>query len=105
MIDVATLVTLVGMAVATYLTRVLGFVLLRKRTLGPQLTAALEALTTQHGTVKRVVLWGLCDAASAKLRKCGVKRRRAHRSQAADAREFVCGIGALDHTMRRQGRR
>lgn len=36
-------------------------------TLGPQLTAALEALTTQHGTVKRVVLWGLCDGASAAL--------------------------------------
>lgn len=43
MIDVATLVTLVGMAVATYLTRVLGFVLLRKRTLGPQLTQVLNA--------------------------------------------------------------
>ncbi|MBI6920800.1 MULTISPECIES: AzlD family protein [Pseudomonas] len=43
MIDVATLVTLVGMAVVTYLTRALGFLLLRNRTLGPQLTQVLNA--------------------------------------------------------------
>lgn len=35
--------------------------------LEPQLTAALDALTKQHATVKRVVLWGLCDGASAAL--------------------------------------
>ena len=43
MIDVATLVTIVGMAVVTYLTRALGFLLLRNRTLGPQLTQVLNA--------------------------------------------------------------
>ncbi|AHD15114.1 Branched-chain amino acid transport protein (AzlD) [compost metagenome] len=43
MIDVATLVTIVGMAVATYLTRALGFLLLRNRTPGPQLTQVLNA--------------------------------------------------------------
>lgn len=43
MIDVATLVTLVGMAVVTYLTRALGFLMLRNRTLGPQLTQVLNA--------------------------------------------------------------
>ncbi|GLO13305.1 hypothetical protein PPUJ20028_18860 [Pseudomonas putida] len=43
MIDVATLVTLVGMAVVTYLTRVLGFLLLRNRTLEPQLAQVLNA--------------------------------------------------------------
>lgn len=43
MIDVATLVTVVGMAVVTYLTRALGFLLLRNRTLGPQLTQVLNA--------------------------------------------------------------
>ncbi|MFK0092043.1 AzlD family protein [Pseudomonas sp. NPDC090592] len=43
MIDVATLTTIIGMAVVTYLTRALGFVLLRKRTLGPQLTQVLNA--------------------------------------------------------------
>ena len=43
MMDVSTLVTILGMAVATYLTRALGFLLLRKRTLGPQLTQLLNA--------------------------------------------------------------
>lgn len=43
MIDLPTLVTLVGMAVVTYLTRALGFLLLRNRTLGPQLTQVLNA--------------------------------------------------------------
>jgi uncharacterized membrane protein len=43
MMDVSTLVTILGMAVATYLTRALGFLLLRKRTLGPQLTQVLNA--------------------------------------------------------------
>lgn len=38
--------------------------------LGPQLTAALNALTVRHATVKRVVLWGLCDGASAALLHC-----------------------------------
>lgn len=43
MIDIATLFTIAGMAVVTYLTRTLGFVMLRKRTLGPQFTQVLEA--------------------------------------------------------------
>ena len=43
MIDIATLSTIVGMAVVTCLTRALGFVLLRKHTLGPQLTQVLNA--------------------------------------------------------------
>ncbi len=43
MIDVATLVTIAGMAVVTYLTRALGFLLLRNRALGPQLTQVLNA--------------------------------------------------------------
>lgn len=43
MIDIATLVTITGMAVVTYLTRALGFVLLRNRTLGPQPTQVLNA--------------------------------------------------------------
>ncbi len=43
MIDVATLTTIAGMAVVTYLTRALGFLLLRNRTLGPQLTQVLNA--------------------------------------------------------------
>ncbi|MDR0212207.1 MAG: AzlD family protein [Pseudomonas putida] len=43
MIDSATLVTILGMAAVTYLTRVTGFLLLRNRTLGPQLTQVLAA--------------------------------------------------------------
>lgn len=35
--------------------------------LGPQLTAALNALVARQASVKRVVLWGLCDGASASL--------------------------------------
>lgn len=35
--------------------------------LAPQLSAAVDALSTQGSTVKRVVLWGLCDGASAAL--------------------------------------
>ena len=34
---------------------------------GEQLTAALDALTSQLPSMKHVVLWGLCDAASAAL--------------------------------------
>ena len=43
MIQTSTLLTLVLMASATYLTRVLGFVWLRNRNLGPRAAAALEA--------------------------------------------------------------
>lgn len=43
MIDITTLVTILGMAVATYLTRAMGLALLRKRTLGPQLSQVLNA--------------------------------------------------------------
>lgn len=35
--------------------------------LSPQIQAAIDALTTQTPTVQRVVLWGLCDGASAAL--------------------------------------
>ncbi|MDH0303291.1 MULTISPECIES: AzlD family protein [unclassified Pseudomonas] len=43
MIDIATLVTVLGMALVTYLTRALGFLLLRNRAMGPQFTQVLEA--------------------------------------------------------------
>ncbi|NIE73523.1 AzlD family protein [Pantoea sp. Ap-967] len=43
MMDITPLVTILGMAVVTYLTRILGFLLLRKRAMGPQLTQVLEA--------------------------------------------------------------
>lgn len=43
MIDIATLATILGMALVTYLTRALGFLLLRNRALGPQLTQVLDA--------------------------------------------------------------
>lgn len=43
MIDLATLATIMGMAVVTYLTRALGFLLLRNRNMGPQLTQVLNA--------------------------------------------------------------
>jgi uncharacterized membrane protein len=43
MIQTTTLLTIVLMATATYLTRLLGFVWLRNRDLGPRATAALEA--------------------------------------------------------------
>ena len=42
--DLHTLLTLLSMAVATYLTRILGFTLLRKRTLSPRAQAVLKAL-------------------------------------------------------------
>jgi branched chain amino acid efflux pump len=40
----ATLLTILGMAAATYLTRIGGDLLMRNRTLGPRLTAALNAV-------------------------------------------------------------
>ncbi|KTT67253.1 membrane protein [Pseudomonas oryzihabitans] len=43
MMDITTLVTILGMAVVTYLTRIMGFLLLRKRANGPPLTQVLEA--------------------------------------------------------------
>ncbi|NIF27507.1 AzlD family protein [Pantoea sp. Tr-811] len=43
MMDITPLVTILGMAVVTYLTRILGFLLLRKRAMGPQFTQVLEA--------------------------------------------------------------
>lgn len=43
MMDITTMVTILGMAVVTYLTRIMGFLLLRKRAIGPQLTQVLEA--------------------------------------------------------------
>ncbi len=43
MIDVATLVTIVGMAVVTYLTRALGFFTAAQPHPGPQLTQVLNA--------------------------------------------------------------
>lgn len=42
MIDAATLATIVLMAVSTYLTRIVGFVTLRNRTLSPRMRAAME---------------------------------------------------------------
>lgn len=42
MIDTATLATIVLMAASTYLTRVLGYLVLRRRTLSPRLQAVLE---------------------------------------------------------------
>ena len=42
MIDAATLATIVLMAATTYLTRVLGYLMLRNRTLSPRLQAVLE---------------------------------------------------------------
>ena len=41
--NMTTLLTIVLMASATYLTRVLGYVVLRNRTLGPRATVAMEA--------------------------------------------------------------
>ncbi|MCE1118825.1 MULTISPECIES: AzlD family protein [Pseudomonas] len=43
MIDITTLATILGMALVTYLTRALGFLLLRNRVMGPQLTQVLSA--------------------------------------------------------------
>ena len=42
MIDAATLLTIVLMAASTYVTRVLGFLVLRNRTLSPRAQAVLE---------------------------------------------------------------
>lgn len=42
MIDTPTLLTIVLMALSTYLTRVLGYVALRNRTLSPRMLAVLE---------------------------------------------------------------
>lgn len=43
MIDFDTLATIMGMAIVTYLTRATGFLLLRNRRMGPQLTQVLNA--------------------------------------------------------------
>ncbi len=43
MIQFGTVLTIVGMALATYLTRVGGFLLLRNRTLSPRAMAVMEA--------------------------------------------------------------
>jgi uncharacterized membrane protein len=43
-IDLSTLLTILGMAVATYATRVAGWLLLSGQSFGPRLTAAFEAL-------------------------------------------------------------
>ncbi|AZL69001.1 MULTISPECIES: AzlD family protein [Pseudomonas] len=43
MIDITTLATILGMALVTYLTRALGFLLLRNRVMGPQFTQVLSA--------------------------------------------------------------
>lgn len=42
MTDTPTLLTIVLMAGTTYLTRVLGYVVLRKRTLSPRMTAVMD---------------------------------------------------------------
>lgn len=44
MIDMPTLVTITLMASTTYLTRILGYVALRNRTLGPRMLAVLESV-------------------------------------------------------------
>lgn len=44
MIETSTLVTIVLMASTTYLTRILGFVVLRNRTPGPRMLAVLESV-------------------------------------------------------------
>lgn len=43
MISSAALLTIVGMASATYITRISGFLLLRKRNLGPHAKAVMDA--------------------------------------------------------------
>ncbi|AOJ70228.1 MULTISPECIES: AzlD family protein [Burkholderia] len=42
MIDVSTLLTIVLMASSTYLSRILGYVVLRNRTLSPRMLAVME---------------------------------------------------------------
>jgi uncharacterized membrane protein len=44
MMDYSSLLTILGMATATYLTRIGGYLLMRDRTLGPRATAALDAV-------------------------------------------------------------
>ncbi len=44
MIDMSTLLVIVLMASTTYLTRVLGYLALRNRTLGPRMLAVLESV-------------------------------------------------------------
>ena len=43
MVDFASLCTIAAMAAVTYLTRILGFVVLRNRTLSPRAQAVMEA--------------------------------------------------------------
>jgi hypothetical protein len=42
--DMLTVLTILGMGLATYLTRIGGDLLMRNRTLGPRMTAALNAV-------------------------------------------------------------
>lgn len=44
MIDMATILTIVLMALTTYLTRILGFLALRNRTLSPRMQYVLESV-------------------------------------------------------------
>jgi uncharacterized membrane protein len=44
MMDYSSLLTILGMATVTYLTRIGGYLLMRDRTLGPRATAALDAM-------------------------------------------------------------
>jgi len=42
--DMASLLTILAMAVVTYLTRISGYLVMRERHLGPRMTAALNAV-------------------------------------------------------------
>ncbi|WP_239374142.1 AzlD family protein [Snodgrassella gandavensis] len=44
MIDLPAILTILAMALVTYVTRVSGYLLLRKRALGPRLTSVLESI-------------------------------------------------------------
>ena len=44
MMDYSSLLTILAMAMVTYLTRIGGYLLMRDRTLGPRATAALDAV-------------------------------------------------------------
>ena len=44
MIDLSALLTILAMAVVTYITRISGYLLLRKRKLSPRLTKVLESV-------------------------------------------------------------
>lgn len=55
----------------------------------PDIKAAIDALLTSHAHLKRVVLWGLCDGASASLLYC---------DDTQDAR--VCGLVLLNPWVR-----